>query len=749
MDVKVSDPNSGSGGTGGGEIREVSLEEALGERYLAYALATITARSLPDARDGLKPVHRRLLFAMRELNLDPRSSFKKCARVVGDVIGKFHPHGEQAVYDAMVRLAQDFAARYPLVDGQGNFGNVDGDGAAAMRYTEARLTAVAEALLEGIGEDAVDLRPTYDGAEEEPDVLPAAFPNLLANGAAGIAVGMATAIPPHNVGELCAALVHLIKYPRATAAKLVDLVPGPDFPTGGLLVESREQIIDAYRTGRGGFRLRAKWKTEKEARGVYLIVVTEIPFQVAKSRLVERIAELINARKLPLLGDVRDESAEDIRLVLEPKSRSVDANVLMEALFRATDLEVRVPLNLNVLDHGRVPVVLDLRGGLQAFLDHRLEVLVRRTRHRLAKAEDRLEVLSGYLVVYLNLDEVIRIIREEDEPKPVLIKTFKLNDRQAEAILDLRLRRLRKLDEQSIRSEFDDLTATKKGLGKLLNDEPAQWKAITREIKGIKKQFGGGALGQRRTEIGAPPAPVDVPTEAMVEREPITVICSQKGWIRAARGHIEENGEVRYKDGDVGRFWLHAQSTDRILLFATNGRFYTLNAGKLPGGRGAGDPVRLMIDLANDEDIVTVLVFAPGKKLLVSSSDGRGFIVAEDDTLAQTRNGRQVLNLGAGAEAVACRPVDGDTVAVVGENRKIVLFPAGELPTMARGRGVVLQRYRDGGLADAKVFDLAEGLSWRSGDRVRTERDLGYWIGKRAQAGRLAPKGFAKSGRFG
>jgi len=544
-------------------------------------------------------------------------------------------------------------------------------------------------------------------------VLPAAFPNLLANGAAGIAVGMATAIPPHNVGELCDALVHLIKYPRATAAELVDLVPGPDFPTGGLLVESREQVIDAYRTGRGGFRLRAKWKTEKEARGTYLIVVTEIPFQVPKSRLVERIAEL------------------------------------MEALFRATDLEVRVPLNLNVLDHGRVPMVMDLRGALQAFLDHRLEVLVRRTRHRLAKAEDRLEVLSGYLVVYLNVDEVIRIIREKDDPKPVLIKTFDLNDRQAEAILDLRLRRLRKLDEQSIRSEFDDLTATKKGLGNLLKDKPGQWKAITGEIKEIKKQFGGGALGQRRTEIGSPPAPVEVPTEAMVEREPITVICSEKGWIRAARGHIEENGDVRYKEGDAGRFWLHAQSTDRILLFATNGRFYTLSAAKLPGGRGAGDPVRLMIDLPNDEDIVTVLVFAPGQKLLVSSSDGRGFIVAEDDTLAQTRNGRQVLNLGAGAEAVACRRADGDTAAVVGENRKLVLFPVGELPAMARGRGVVLQRYRDGGLADAKVFELAEGLSWRSGDRVRTERDLANWIGKRAQAGRLAPKGFAKSGRFG
>jgi topoisomerase-4 subunit A len=551
------------------------------------------------------------------------------------------------------------------------------------------------------------------------------------------------------VGELCDALIHVIKRPNATAEKLVELVPGPDFPTGGLLVESRDSVIEAYRTGRGGFRLRAKWTTEKQSRGSYLIVVTEIPFQVQKSRLVERIAELINGRKLPMLGDVRDESAEDVRLVLEPKSRTVDSEILMEALFRATDLEVRVPLNLNVLDRGRVPMVMDLRGALQAFLDHRLEVLVRRTRYKLAKAEDRLEVLSGYLVVYLNVDEVIRIIREEDEPKPVLIKTFKLNDRQAEAILDLRLRRLRKLDEATIRIEFDDLTATKKDLAKLLQDDSGQWKVITGEIKDIKKQFGGGALGNRRTEIGTPPAPVDVPTEAMVEREPITVICSEKGWIRAAKGHIDDNGEVKYKEGDGGRFWLHAQTTDRILLFATNGRFYTLSAAKLPGGRGAGDPVRLVVDLPNDEEIVMVMVFRPGQKLLVASSDGRGFIVAEDDTLAQTRNGRQVLNLGAGAEAALCRPADGDTVAVIGENRKLVLFPAAELPTMARGRGVVLQRYRDGGLADAKIFDLTEGLTWASGDRTRTERDLDDWVGKRAQAGRLAPKGFAKSGRFG
>ena len=746
MDMPV--PDSAAAPDPGGEVRDVSLEEALGERYLAYALATITSRSLPDVRDGLKPVQRRLLYAMLALKLDPSAGFKKCARVVGDVIGKFHPHGEQAVYDAMVRLAQAFAARYPLVDGQGNFGNVDGDGAAAMRYTEARLTAVAGALLDGIDEDAVDLRPTYDGEEDEPLVLPAAFPNLLANGAVGIAVGMATSIPPHNVAELCDALLHLIKRPQASVAKLVAFVPGPDFPTGGVLVESPASVAQAYRTGRGGFRLRAAWTEEKQGRGAYLIVVTEIPFQVAKSRLIEQIADLINARKLPMLAGVRDESAEDVRLVLEPRSRTVDAQVLMEALFRATDLEVRVPLNLNVLDRGRVPRVMDLRGALQAFLDHRLEVLRRRTRHRLGKAQARLEVLSGYLVVYRNLDEIIRIIREAEEAKPELIRAFRLSETQAEAILDLRLRRLRKLDEKGIHAEFDELTARNREREALLADEKAQWKAIATEIRETKKRFGSGELGDRRTAIGTAPARVEVPAEALVEREPITVICSAKGWIRAANGHLEQNGDVRYKEGDAARFWVHAESTDRIQVFATNGRFYTLAADKLPGGRGAGDPVRLMIDLPKDEEVVALDVHTPGRELLVASSDGRGFRVNEDQTLAQTRNGRQVLNLAPGAEAVACRPADGDTVAVVGENRKLLLFPAADLPVMARGRGVVLQRTRDGGLADAMVFDKAQGLRWRSGARTRTQADLGPWMGKRGQAGRLAPKGFPKTGRF-
>ncbi|MDA0653821.1 MAG: DNA topoisomerase IV subunit A [Proteobacteria bacterium] len=734
---------------GGGVIREVSLESALGERYLAYALSTITARSLPDARDGLKPVHRRLLYAMRLLRLDPASGYKKCARVVGDVIGKFHPHGEQAVYDAMVRLSQEFAARYPLVDGQGNFGNIDGDGAAAMRYTEARLTPVAEALLDGIDEDTVEFRATYDGEEDEPLVLPAAFPNLLANGASGIAVGMATSIPPHNAGELCDALLHLIKSPRATAAKIADLVPGPDFPTGGVLVESRQNIVAAYRSGRGSFRLRARWEVEKQGRGLWVAVVTEMPYQVAKSRLVERIAELIAAKKVPLLGDVRDESAEDVRLVLEPRSRTVEPEVLMESLFRATDLEVRVPLNLNVLDGGRLPRVLDLRGALQAFLDHRHEVLVRRTRTRLARAEARVEVLEGYLLVFGNLDEVIRILRTEDEPRAVLKKRFKLSDAQTDAILDLRLRRLRRLEEEGIRAEHADLTALSKKLRALQRDKGQRWQTIATEIREIREAFGAKTeLGGRRTTIADPPALVEVPTEAMIEREPITVVCSEKGWIRAMKGHVEDTGDVRYKDGDRGRFWLHAQSTDRISIFVTNGRFHTLVASALPRGRGMGEPVKLMADLSNGAEIVDVRVHRPGAALLVASSDGRGFVVEDDQTVAQTRQGRQVLNLAGGAEAAVCVPADGDTVAVIGENRKLLLFPLSELPTMARGRGVLLQRYRDGALADARVFRRKDGLSWRSGERVRTETDLRDWLGKRAQSGRLPPRGFPKSGRF-
>lgn len=737
-----------------GDIREVRLVEALSERYLAYALSTIVSRSLPDVRDGLKPVHRRLLHAMRELRLNPDSAFKKSARVVGDVIGKFHPHGDQSIYDALVRLAQDFALRYPLIDGQGNFGNIDGDNAAAMRYTEARLTDVAALLLQGIDEDAVDFRPTYDGEALEPVVLPAAFPNLLANGAQGIAVGMATSIPPHNVAELCDALMHLIKRPNASFDKLVELVPGPDFPTGGELVETREGILEAYRTGRGSFRLRARWEKEELKGGLYQIVVTEIPYQVQKSRLIEKIAELLNARKLVLLGDVRDESAAEVRLVLEPKSRNVDPGVLMESLYRQTELEVRVGLNLNVLDSDNTPKVMNLREALQAFLDHRHEVLRRRTAFRLEKIAKRLEVLAGYLVAFLNLDEVIRIIREEDEPKAELMSTFDLTDAQAEAILNMRLRSLRKLEEMELRREHAELSEEQADLQALLADEPRRWRVISHDLAALKKEFGKDTeLGRRRTAIGDAPADVIVPLEAVVEREPITILLSQKGWIRAMKGHHEDVSDAKYKEGDRGRFALKAQTTDKLLLLGTNGRIYTLGADKLPGGRGFGEPVRLLLDLPNDQDVVQVLVHSAGRRLLIASNDGRGFLVPEDEVLAQTRNGKQVLNLAEGAEAAVCRPAspEDDHVAVIGENRKLLVFERAELPEMSRGRGVMLQRYRDGGLSDAKTFNLAEGLAWSMGPggRVRSETDLTAWIGKRAAAGRLPPNGFPRSNRFG
>jgi topoisomerase-4 subunit A len=605
------------------KILDTDLGEAISERYLSYALSTIMSRSLPDVRDGMKPVQRRLLYAMRQLKLDPETGFKKCARVVGEVIGKYHPHGDQSVYDAMVRLAQDFAVRYPLVDGQGNFGNIDGDNAAAMRYTEARLTDVAAALLDGIDEDTVDFQETYDGEEREPVVLPAAFPNLLANGATGIAVGMATSIPPHNVSELCDGLLYLIRHPNATIAQLVNRIPGPDFPTGGTIVEPRAQIEQAYETGRGSFRLRARWNVEETGRGQYQIVVTEIPFQVQKSKLVEKIADLISDKKLPILQDVRDESSDDVRLVLEPKSRSVDPNVLMESLFKLTELEVRISLNLNVLDKNHVPRVMSLKEALQAYLDHQLEVLLRRSRFRLGKIDHRLEVLGGYLVAYLNLDEVIRIIREEDEPKAVMMRRFKLTDVQAEAILNMRLRALRRLEEMEIRGEYEALSVEKANLEALLADEKKQWARVADDIAAVKERFGAKTkLGRRRTDFAEAPVADIVPLEAMIEREPITVICSEKGWIRAMKGHQEQNGEVKYKEGDQGRFWIHAQTTDKLLLFASNGRFYTLGADKLPGGRGHGEPVRLMIDLANDEDIVALFVYQPESRLLVASSDG-------------------------------------------------------------------------------------------------------------------------------
>jgi len=737
-----------------GEIVPIRAIDAISERYLSYALSTIMARSLPDVRDGLKPVHRRLVFAMQQLRLDPNSAFKKSARVVGDVIGKFHPHSDQAIYDALVRLAQDFALRYPLIDGQGNFGNVDGDNAAAMRYTEARLTEVSALLLEGIGEDAVDFRPTYDGEAEEPVVLPAAFPNLLANGSQGIAVGMATSIPPHNAYELCQALRHLIKKPGASVAELLEHIPGPDFPTGGILVEEPANIQTAYETGRGSFRLRARWEVERQKGGLWLVVVTEVPYQVPKAKLVERIAELMEQRKLPLLEDLRDESDEAIRLVLVPKSRNVEPVVLMEQLFRNSDLEVRIPLNLNVLDADNTPKVMTLAEALKAFLDHRQVVLQRRSRHRLAKIADRLEVLEAYMVAYLNLDEVIRIIRFADEPKAELIDRFDLSEAQAEAILNMRLRALHKLQEIEIKGEQERLLIEQDELQRLLDEPKRQWNAIGKEIGEIGKRFGPDtSLGRRRTEIAAPPAPVVVPLEAVMEREPVTVLCSAKGWIRAAKGHLDaaQIADARFKEGDRGRFAVQAMTTDRLLLVATNGRVYSLGADRLPGGRGFGEPLRLMVDMPNDADLVALLVLRPEGRLLLASSAGYGFQAAEAGLVAQTKNGKQVMNLSTGEETAAVWPIaEGDDhVAVIGENRRLLIFPLTDLPEMTRGRGVILQRYKDGGLSDIKTFRLEEGLTWAAGaERTRREQRLVDWLGKRAQAGRLPPQGFPRSNRF-
>jgi topoisomerase IV subunit A len=731
-----------------GDIRDVDFAEALGERYLSYALSTITARSLPDVRDGLKPVHRRVLYAMRELKLDPKSGFKKCARVVGDVVGKFHPHGNDAVYETLVRLAQDFAQRYPLVEGQGNFGNIDGDSAAAMRYTESRLTEVAEALLAGIDQDAVDFRATYDGENSEPAVLPSRFPNLLANGASGIAVGMATNIPPHNAGELCDALIHLVKHKRCTIDEVVERVPGPDFPTGGVLVETPEAIRQAYATGRGSFRLRAKWEREALSHGLYQVVVTEIPYQVPKSRLIEKIAALLEERKLPLLADVHDESTDTVRIVFEPKSRNVDPAVLMESLFRATELESRVGLNLNVLDAQGVPRVMDLKEALQAFLDHRRVVLQRTSRFRLAEIARRSEILKGQMIVYLNLDEVIRIIREHDDAKERMMKRWRLTEVQAEAILNMRLRSLRRLEEIEIKKELKSLGVEQEELEALLADEKRQWKSIISELEDVKKKFGGGALGKRRTEIGAPPAAIQVPVEALVEREPVTVLCSAKGWIRAAKGHGLNLAEIKYKEGDEGRFVVQASTTDKLLILGTNGRFYTLQVDKLPGGRGHGEPLRLMIELGNEHDVAAILPYVAGAKLLLASSDGRGFVVPADEVLGQTRAGKAVLTPGEDAVARVAVPAEGDSVATVGTNRKLLIFPLAEVPEMARGRGVILQRYHEGELSDAKVFTKREGLSWKSGERTRTETDLRAWLGQRSGSGRVV-QGFPKSNKFG
>lgn len=730
-------------------IVDVSFRDALGERYLAYALSTITSRSLPDVRDGLKPVHRRLLYAMMILKLEPSSGFKKCARVVGDVIGKYHPHGDVAVYDALVRLAQDFAVRYPLVEGQGNFGSVDGDNAAAMRYTEARLTDVAIALLEDIDSDTVDFRATYDGEDKEPLVLPAGFPNLLANGSEGIAVGMATSIPPHNIGELCDALLHVIKHPNASIDTLMNYVQGPDFPTGGLITESRDTLISAYSEGRGSLRVRAKWEKENLSHGLWQIIVTEIPYQVQKSRLIEKMAELFRNKKLPLLGNIQDESTDTIRLVLEPKSRSVDPDMLMESLYKVTDLEVRYSLNLNVIDKNGVPRVMNLRELLQAYLDHRIEVLERRSRYRLDQIARRLEILDGLLICYLNLDEIIQIIREEDDPKGEMMRRFKLTELQVESILNMRLRQLRKLEEVEIKREHKTLREEQKALKALLKDESMRWSAIADEIKALKKRFAAHKIwGPRRTAMAEAPNVQFVSIEAFIEKEPITVVCSRLGWIRAFKGHHDALPDLKFKEGDGPAFQLKAKTTDKLLLFASDGRFFTLGCDKLPSAKGQGEPVRLMVDMDNQTDIVSLFVHEPERKLLIASEQGRGFIVEEKDVLAQTRNGKQVLSVDANNKALVCADASGDHVAVMGTNRKLLVFPIEQVPVMKRGQGVALQKYKGAQLSDAKVFTASEGLSWLIGDRVRTEHDITPWLGTRAGQGKLPPVGFPRTNRF-
>ncbi len=746
------------------------LRRAIGDRYLTYALSTIMHRALPDVRDGLKPVHRRILYAMSRLRLSSSGGFLKSAKISGDTMGDFHPHGDGAIYDAMARLAQDFNVRYPLVDGQGNFGNIDGDNPAASRYTEARMTAMAEALLEGLDENAVDFRPNYDGRLDEPVVLPAAFPNLLANGSSGIAVGMATNIPPHNIGELCDACIHLAKADNSERVRddtLLDYVKGPDFPTGGTIIEPPEAIAEAYRTGRGGFRTRARWEVEDLGRGQWQVVVTEIPYQVQKSRLIEKIAESIQTKKVPILADVRDESAEDIRIVLEPRSRNVEPEVLMNMLYRNSDLESRFSLNMNVLIDGVTPKVASLKEVLRAFLAHRRDVLQRRSQHRLDKIDHRLEVLEGFITAFLNLDRVIDIIRYDDDPKAALMREDwskdhiratseadyktpapgdgELSEVQVDAILNMRLRSLRRLEELELRREFDELTKERADLEDLLENEGRQWKTIADQLREVKKQFGDA----RRTDFAEAVEIEDVPLEAMIDREPITVVCSQMGWIRAMTGHIDLTRELKFKDGDGPRHIFHAETTDRLLVFGSNGRFYTISASNLPGGRGMGEPVRLMVDLPNEAEIVALFIHRPGQKLLVASTAGDGFVVPEDEVIAQTRAGKQVLNVRGDTRAAVCKPVAGDHLAAVGENRKMLIFPVADLPEMGRGKGVRLQKYKDGGLSDARTFTLAEGLTWLDpAGRTRTVTELDEWTGARASAGRMAPRGFPQDNRF-
>lgn len=731
------------------KIKDVHLAEELSSRYLSYAMSTIVSRSLPDVRDGLKPVHRRLLYAMRQLHLDPKSGFKKCARVVGDVIGKYHPHGDSAVYGAMCRLAQDFSVRYPLVDGQGNFGNIDGDNPAAMRYTEARLTEFAIALMEGLNENAVDFRETYDGEEEEPVVMPGMVPNLLCNGSSGIAVGMATNIPPHNLSEICDALLYMIEKPDCEIEPLVRRIKGPDFPTGGIIIDSFSSILDTYTQGKGTFRIRAKWEKEELTHGQYQIIIKEIPYQVVKSKLIEKIASLLQDKKLPMLDDIRDESSHDIRIVLVPKNRTVDANLLMEHLFKQTELESRFNMNMNVLDSDGVPRVLSIKEVLHEFLRHRINVLERRAQYRLDKINNRLEILSGYLIAYLNLDEIIRIIREEENSKAVMMKEFDLTENQAEAILNMKLRSLRKLEEVEIKREYDDLSAEKGELEALLSDEGKRWEAIAGEIKLIREKFGKKtALGRRRTDFAEVTEEVDVPLEVFVEKEPITVILSQKGWIRCIKGHSDLNDDFKFKDDDALQIAIHAQTTDKIILFDTSGKFFNISANEIPSGRGFGQPLRLMVDLSNNDNICEMFVFEPKTCYLVASNTGKGFLVDENHLIAQTRNGRKIMNVADGEQAVMCRKVTGDSVAIVGENRKLLIFKVEEIPSMARGRGVALQKYKDGNMSDIQIFNAADGFTYARSGGIKVETDLMTWLGHRAQVGKLVPFGFPKNNKF-
>ena len=733
------------------QIEDIDFSTALGERYLAYALSTIMSRSLPDVRDGLKPVHRRLLYAMSQLNLSPKSAFKKCARVVGDVIGKYHPHGDVAVYDTLVRLAQQFSVRYPLIDGQGNFGSIDGDNAAAMRYTESRLTEVALALLNDLNLNTVDFKPTYDDQENEPVLLPSSFPNLLANGSEGIAVGMATSIPPHNLHELCDGLIKLIEKPDVSISELVKIIPGPDFPTGGVIINEAENTIIAYSTGRGSFRLRASWVKEELNHGLYQVVITEIPYQIQKSKLIEKIADLYKEKKLALLGNIHDESADDVRIILEPKNRNVDAEMMMESLFKLTDLEVRINLNLNVLDKNSVPQVMNLKQVLEAFIEHRLIIVTRRTKFRLAQIESKLELLAGLIIAYLNLDEIIQIIRDEDEPKPIFIKKFKLTENQAEAILNMKLRSLRKIDEIAIKKEHDQLIKNKAELEQIIASSGNTKKTIIKEIKEVQVKFGyGTAIGDRRTIFAdATALEENISIEAFIEKEPVSIICSEMNWIRAIKHHHEDFSDIKYKEGDSERFTINASTTDKLIIFTSKGKFYTITVDKLAKGKGHGDPIKLLIDLDDDDHVIDIMVFDSEQKYVIATKSGKGFIVAATDLLAQTKSGKQVLNLNDSDQALLCRQINGDSVAVIGSNRKLLICKIEEIPLMKRGQGVSLQKYKLANLSDVKTFNYAEGLNWQLGGRTRIEKDLLPWLNKRGGVGRLPPIGFPKNNRFG